>query len=313
MPGPHRARRGRCGRRLLITADHGNAELKVDARDNSPLTAHTTSPVPVILCGTGAAALRGRRRTRRRRSDGAHRHGPGRPRGDDRPQPVLSWAAQALAAQSRWYCSSNEVATAGSAGMATSSSWLCCEAADRPVGAAEHHRRPVDDRRLGVQLLAAAPVQAHGHAVGAQGRRRRVAGPFAGVEEHSHRDAARLRGLHGGDHVRVGERVHGDVEAASAPADGPQHHREDLGTGKRRGHQHGAGRCAAAGPTSIRPQVTRSRVKTRPRLSTAGPRTSTSKSWLAYDAAPQLMPPTTATEPSTTSSLTWSIIRERTG
>jgi len=43
---------------LLITADHGNAELKVDARDNSPLTAHTTSAVPVILCGTGATRLR---------------------------------------------------------------------------------------------------------------------------------------------------------------------------------------------------------------------------------------------------------------
>jgi 2,3-bisphosphoglycerate-independent phosphoglycerate mutase len=43
---------------LLITADHGNAELKVDARDGSPLTAHTTSQVPVILCGTEAAGLR---------------------------------------------------------------------------------------------------------------------------------------------------------------------------------------------------------------------------------------------------------------
>ena len=43
---------------LLITADHGNAELKVDVRDNSPLTAHTTSPVPVILCGTDAVELR---------------------------------------------------------------------------------------------------------------------------------------------------------------------------------------------------------------------------------------------------------------
>ena len=43
---------------VLITADHGNAELKIDRRDGSPLTAHTTSPVPVILCGTGAARLR---------------------------------------------------------------------------------------------------------------------------------------------------------------------------------------------------------------------------------------------------------------
>jgi 2,3-bisphosphoglycerate-independent phosphoglycerate mutase len=43
---------------LLVTADHGNAEMKIDARDNSPLTAHTTSPVPVILCGTDATELR---------------------------------------------------------------------------------------------------------------------------------------------------------------------------------------------------------------------------------------------------------------
>jgi 2,3-bisphosphoglycerate-independent phosphoglycerate mutase len=43
---------------LLITADHGNAELEMDVRDNSPLTAHTTSPVPVILCGTDAVELR---------------------------------------------------------------------------------------------------------------------------------------------------------------------------------------------------------------------------------------------------------------
>jgi 2,3-bisphosphoglycerate-independent phosphoglycerate mutase len=48
----------RAGGGLLITADHGNAELKIDARDNSPLTAHTTSPVPVILCGTVAHSLR---------------------------------------------------------------------------------------------------------------------------------------------------------------------------------------------------------------------------------------------------------------
>jgi 2,3-bisphosphoglycerate-independent phosphoglycerate mutase len=43
---------------LLITADHGNAEYKIDRRDSSVLTAHTTSPVPVLLGGTGARALR---------------------------------------------------------------------------------------------------------------------------------------------------------------------------------------------------------------------------------------------------------------
>jgi 2,3-bisphosphoglycerate-independent phosphoglycerate mutase len=46
------------GGTVLITADHGNAELKIDRRDGSPLTAHTTSPVPVILCGDGAGPLR---------------------------------------------------------------------------------------------------------------------------------------------------------------------------------------------------------------------------------------------------------------
>lgn len=35
---------------LAITADHGNAEEKVDPRGN-PLTAHTTNPVPFLLVG----------------------------------------------------------------------------------------------------------------------------------------------------------------------------------------------------------------------------------------------------------------------
>ncbi|HUY08581.1 MAG TPA: 2,3-bisphosphoglycerate-independent phosphoglycerate mutase [Candidatus Dormibacteraeota bacterium] len=34
---------------LVVTADHGNAEMKVDLRDGSKLTAHTTSRVPMIL------------------------------------------------------------------------------------------------------------------------------------------------------------------------------------------------------------------------------------------------------------------------
>ncbi len=41
---------------LAITADHGNAEEKLDAHDN-PLTAHTTNPVPFVLVANG---LRGR-------------------------------------------------------------------------------------------------------------------------------------------------------------------------------------------------------------------------------------------------------------
>jgi 2,3-bisphosphoglycerate-independent phosphoglycerate mutase len=34
---------------FMMTADHGNAESKVDPRDGSKLTAHTTNPVPLIL------------------------------------------------------------------------------------------------------------------------------------------------------------------------------------------------------------------------------------------------------------------------
>ena len=44
---------------LAVTADHGNAELKVDRDTGKPLTAHTTSPVPFILAG--AEGLRGLR------------------------------------------------------------------------------------------------------------------------------------------------------------------------------------------------------------------------------------------------------------
>jgi 2,3-bisphosphoglycerate-independent phosphoglycerate mutase len=43
---------------LAVTADHGNAELKVDPA-GAPLTAHTTSPVPLILAGAdGLLGLR---------------------------------------------------------------------------------------------------------------------------------------------------------------------------------------------------------------------------------------------------------------
>jgi 2,3-bisphosphoglycerate-independent phosphoglycerate mutase len=48
------------GGAVLITADHGNAEFKIDPATGKPLTAHTTSPVPVILCGTDAKSLRSR-------------------------------------------------------------------------------------------------------------------------------------------------------------------------------------------------------------------------------------------------------------
>ncbi len=49
----------RSGGILAITADHGNAELKVDRATGAPLTAHTTSPVPLILAGAdGMTGLR---------------------------------------------------------------------------------------------------------------------------------------------------------------------------------------------------------------------------------------------------------------
>ena len=45
---------------LLLTADHGNAEIKVDLRDGSKLTAHTTSRVPLILANAdGCGSLAG--------------------------------------------------------------------------------------------------------------------------------------------------------------------------------------------------------------------------------------------------------------
>ena len=37
---------------LAITADHGNAETKLDEQNN-PLTAHTTNPVPFIFVANG--------------------------------------------------------------------------------------------------------------------------------------------------------------------------------------------------------------------------------------------------------------------
>jgi len=38
------------GGRAIITADHGNAEQMYDFDNREPFTAHTTNPVPVILC-----------------------------------------------------------------------------------------------------------------------------------------------------------------------------------------------------------------------------------------------------------------------
>ena len=37
------------GARLIITADHGNADLMIDPVTHQPHTAHTTNPVPLVI------------------------------------------------------------------------------------------------------------------------------------------------------------------------------------------------------------------------------------------------------------------------
>jgi 2,3-bisphosphoglycerate-independent phosphoglycerate mutase len=46
------------GGALLVTADHGNCELMKAPETGGPHTAHTTNPVPVVLMGGGAKAIR---------------------------------------------------------------------------------------------------------------------------------------------------------------------------------------------------------------------------------------------------------------
>jgi 2,3-bisphosphoglycerate-independent phosphoglycerate mutase len=46
------------GGSMLITADHGNAELMIDPATGGPHTAHTTNPVPVILVSDDASRYR---------------------------------------------------------------------------------------------------------------------------------------------------------------------------------------------------------------------------------------------------------------
>ena len=43
---------------MLITADHGNAEMMVDPASGGPHTSHTTNPVPVILVSDDADKYR---------------------------------------------------------------------------------------------------------------------------------------------------------------------------------------------------------------------------------------------------------------
>ena len=42
---------------MIITADHGNAEQMIDPATGGPQTAHTTNPVPFIVCAENAVTL----------------------------------------------------------------------------------------------------------------------------------------------------------------------------------------------------------------------------------------------------------------
>ncbi len=48
----------RCGGSMIITADHGNAEMMIDPVTGGPHTAHTTNPVPCILLSGDSGASR---------------------------------------------------------------------------------------------------------------------------------------------------------------------------------------------------------------------------------------------------------------
>ena len=43
--------------KILMTADHGNADCMVDPETNDVFTAHTTNPVPLIVMGAGDVTL----------------------------------------------------------------------------------------------------------------------------------------------------------------------------------------------------------------------------------------------------------------
>jgi 2,3-bisphosphoglycerate-independent phosphoglycerate mutase len=48
----------RRGGLIAITADHGNAEMMWDELNQQPHTAHTTNPVPIVLCGDSVRGLK---------------------------------------------------------------------------------------------------------------------------------------------------------------------------------------------------------------------------------------------------------------
>ena len=43
--------------KILITADHGNADCMIDPETHEAFTAHTTNPVPLIVIGAGDVKL----------------------------------------------------------------------------------------------------------------------------------------------------------------------------------------------------------------------------------------------------------------
>ncbi|MDP9268434.1 MAG: 2,3-bisphosphoglycerate-independent phosphoglycerate mutase [Acidobacteriota bacterium] len=45
------------GGAMLVTADHGNAEMMIDPKSGGPHTAHTTNPVPLVLVSENAKAF----------------------------------------------------------------------------------------------------------------------------------------------------------------------------------------------------------------------------------------------------------------
>ena len=45
------------GGAMLVTADHGNAEQMIDPATGGPHTAHTTNPVPFIVCAENAVTV----------------------------------------------------------------------------------------------------------------------------------------------------------------------------------------------------------------------------------------------------------------
>ena len=75
----------KAGGTLVVTADHGNAEMMRDPETGEPHTAHTLNPVPFLVVNPpGNVAARGRA-ARRCRADLARFARPPEAGGDDRP------------------------------------------------------------------------------------------------------------------------------------------------------------------------------------------------------------------------------------